>query len=117
MTEKSLQSTQPLSIPRRRWKTFKANRRGYWSFWILLVCFILSLGAEFIANDRPILVKYKGEYLFPIFRTYTETGTFGGVLESEADYNDPWVTHEINRHGWMIKPPIPYNYTSINFDI
>ena len=117
MTEKYLQSTRPLSIPRRRWKTFKANRRGYWSFWILLVCFILSLGAEFIANDRPILVKYKGEYLFPIFRTYTETGTFGGALESEADYNDPWVTREITRHGWMIKPPIPYNYASINFDI
>ncbi len=109
--------SSPLSIPRRRWQTFKANRRGYWSFWILLTCFILSLGAEFIANDRPILVQYKGEYLFPIFERYTEKDMFGGVLESEADYNDPWVIDKINRHGWMIKPPIPYNYTSINFNI
>ena len=109
--------SSPLSIPRRRWQTFKANRRGYWSFWILLSCFILSLGAEFIANDRPILVQYKGDYLFPLFGRYTEKDTFGGVLESEADYGDPWIVNEINTHGWMIRPPIPYDYTSINFDI
>lgn len=104
-------------ILRRRLDTFKANRRGYISFWVLLVMFTLSLFAECIANDRPILIKYKDSFLFPIFRTYTEKETFGGALESEADYGDPWVIDEINQHGWMIKPLIPYDYASINFDI
>jgi microcin C transport system permease protein len=112
-----MQSPRPLSIPQRRWKTFRANRRGYWSFWIMLACFILSLGAEFIANDRPILVQYKGEYLFPIFTRYTEKDTFGGVIESDADYGDPWIVNEINTHGWMIRPPISYDYASVNFDV
>ncbi len=64
-------------INRRRWQNFKANRRGYWSFWIFLVLFVVSLFAEFIANDRPILVSYDGELYFPSFVTYPET-TFGG---------------------------------------
>ena len=76
------------SITSRRIAVFKANRRGYISFCILAVLFVVSLFAECIANDRPILVKYDGEFLFPIFKTYTEKDTFGGELESEADYAD-----------------------------
>lgn len=104
-------------ISRRRFEAFKANRRGYLSFWILLSLFILSLFAEVIANDRPILIYYKGEYLLPIFETYIEKDVFGGVMESEADYADPWVIHEINAHGWMVKPLIPFDYGTINFEI
>ena len=59
-------------LTRRRWANFKANRRGWWSFWIFLALFVLSLGAEFIANDRPIVARYKGEWLFPIVKDYPE---------------------------------------------
>ena len=104
-------------IAKRRLKTFRANRRGYVAFWILCALFFVSIFAELIANDRPILIKYKGEFLFPILVTYVEKDTFGGVMESEADYTDPWVIHEINAHGWMIRPPIPFDYQTINFDV
>jgi microcin C transport system permease protein len=104
-------------IAKRRLDTFKANRRGYVAFWILCVLFFVSIFAEFIANDQPILVKYKGEYLFPVFVTYVEKDTFGGVMESEADYTDPWVIAEINAHGWMLRPPIPFDYQTINFEV
>ncbi len=97
---------------RRRWKNFKANRRGYWSFWIFLVLFVLSLFAELIANDRPILVDYKGEILAPVFVDYPES-TFGGFL-ARTDYRDPFIQKEISDHGWMIWPPIRYSYRTAN---
>ena len=102
-------------IARRRFATFKANRRGYLSAIILLALFALSAFAELLANDKPLLVSYKGHWLFPVMATYTEKDTFGGVLESEADYNDPWVVGEINAHGWLLRAPIPFSYRSINF--
>ena len=97
---------------RRRWKNFKANRRGYWSFWIFLVLFVLSLFAELIANDRPILVDYKGEILAPVLVDYPES-TFGGFL-ARTDYRDPFIQKEISDHGWMIWPPIRYSYRTAN---
>ena len=72
------------ALNNRRWATFKANKRGFWSLWIFLVLFGLSLCAEFIANDKPILVEYKGELYWPIFEAYPETD-FGGIFETEAD--------------------------------
>jgi microcin C transport system permease protein len=102
-------------ITRRRIQTFKANRRGYYSAIILLVLFTLSVFAELIANDKPLLVYYKGQLLTPITTTYIEKDTFGGVLESEADYRDPFVVNEINQHGWMLKAPIPFDYHAINY--
>ena len=105
-------------IAKRRWQVFTGNRRGYISFCLLLTLFVLSLFAEFIANDKPILVKYEGRYLIPIFTTYIEKDTFtGGQLESETDFRDPWVQQEINRDGWMVWPLIPYDYASINFQV
>ena len=104
-------------IARRRFEAFKANRRGYISLWILAFFFVVSAGAEIIANDKPIMVMYKDELLFPIIEVYTEKDTFGGALESEADYADPWVVNEIERHGWMVMPPIRFDYSTINFDI
>ena len=97
---------------RRRWANFKANRRGYWSFWIFLVLFVLSLCAELVANDRPILVDYKGEILAPVFVDYPEL-KFGGFL-ARTDYRDPFIQKEINDHGWMIWPPIRYSYRTAN---
>ena len=80
--------------------------------WIFLVLFIASLFAEFIANDRPLLIQYDGAYYFPVFRNYPETA-FGGFLPSEADYRDPAVTQMINEKGWIVWPLIPFNYRTI----
>jgi microcin C transport system permease protein len=99
-------------VNQRRLANFRANRRGYWSFWIFLVLFTLSLFSEFIANDRPLLVLYKGELLFPIFRDYPED-KFGGFL-AETDYRDSVIAKEIKEHGFMLWAPIRYSYKTIN---
>ncbi|MBZ5762197.1 MULTISPECIES: ABC transporter permease [Rhizobium] len=99
----------------RRWENFKANRRGYWSFWLFLLLFVLSMGAEFLANDRPIVASYKGEILFPIFVNYPED-KFGGFL-AQTDYRSSFITDEIEAHGWMLWPPIRYSYQTVNSNI
>jgi microcin C transport system permease protein len=96
----------------RRIENFKANRRGYWSLWVFLALFGLSLFAEFIANDRPLLIDYDGQFYFPILRNYPET-TFGGVFPTAAEYRDPEVAKLINGKGWMVWPPIPFSYSTI----
>lgn len=103
----------PLNV--RRWQNFKANRRGYWSLWIFLILFVLSLLAEFVANDRPILGSYKGEILFPVLIDYPEE-KFGGFL-AVTDYRDPVIQDEINANGWLVWPPIRYHYRTVNDDI
>jgi microcin C transport system permease protein len=99
-------------VNQRRLVNFRANKRGYWSFWIFLVLFTLSLFSEFIANDRPLLVLYKGEILFPIFHDYPED-KFGGFL-AETDYRDAVIANEIHARGFMIWAPIRYSYKTIN---
>ncbi len=101
-------------INKRRWQNFKANRRGYWSLWIFLALFGLTLFAELIANDRPILVSYKGELLVPVLIDYPES-KFGGFL-AVTDYRDPVNIEEIEANGWMLWPPIRYSYQTINRD-
>lgn len=101
-------------INRRRWENFRANRRGYWSLWIFLVPFAASLLADFIANDRPILVRYKGELLSPVLVDYPES-RFGGFLAT-TDYKDPVILDEIKANGWMLWPPVRYSYDTINKD-
>ncbi len=102
-------------INRRRLANFRRNKRGYWSFWIFLVLFGLSLAANVIANDRPLIVSYKGEILFPVLTDYPES-KFGGFLAT-TDYRDPFVQKEINDNGWMIWPPIRYSYGTVNNEI
>lgn len=97
---------------KRRWLNFKANRRGYWSFWIFMVIFALSLGAELIANDKPLIVSYKGEILFPVAVNYPEE-KFGGFLAT-TDYKSADIAGEIEANGWMVWPPIRYSYNSVN---
>jgi microcin C transport system permease protein len=97
---------------KRRWQNFKANRRGYWSFWIFMVIFVLSLGAELIANDKPLIVSYKGEILFPVLVNYPEE-KFGGFLAT-TDYKSADIAGEIEANGWMIWPPVRYSYNSVN---
>ncbi len=101
-------------LTRRRLRAFRANRRGYWSLWIFLVLFVLSLGAEVIANDRPILVRHAGRWFVPFLVSYPETA-FGGQLPTTADYRDPYVRGLIERNGWMLWPPIRYSYRTINY--
>ena len=103
-------------ISQRRLHQFKANKRGYWSFWIFLTILILCLGAEFIANDKPLLLKFNGGFYTPVFQNYPET-TFGGDFETEADYRDPYVKELIAEKGWMIWPPIRFSYDTINYDL
>ncbi len=107
----------PISpLTRRRLDAFCANRRGFWSLWIFLALFVTSLFAEFIANDRPIVIHFDGGWYFPIFRNYPETA-FGGVFPTAADYRDPEVKQLINAKGWMIWPPIPFSYNTINYNL
>jgi microcin C transport system permease protein len=102
-------------LNQRRWQNFKSNRRGYWSLWIFMILFILSLFAEFIANDRPLLASYKGELLFPVVVDYPEE-KFGGFL-AVTDYRDPFIQEEIEEHGWIVWPPIRYSYRTVNNEI
>ena len=111
--KKSWLSLSPLN--QRRWANFKANRRGYISLWIFLALFGLSLIAELIANDRPILVSYKGELLAPVLVDYPEE-KFGGFLPV-TDYRDPVNIEEIEANGWMLWPPIRYSYRTTNVDV
>ena len=103
-------------INQRRLTNFRANKRGYWSFWIFLVLFVLSLFAELIANDQPFLVSYDGELHSPILFFYPET-EFGGVLPTEADYTDPAVAAKIEEKGWMLWPLIRYDQLTVAWDL
>jgi microcin C transport system permease protein len=104
---------RPISpLTRRRLDNFRANRRGFWSLWIFLVLFGVTLFAEIIANDRPILVRYDGAFYVPVLRTYPET-VFGGVFPSEAAYREPEVRQLIEEKGWILWPPIPFRYDTI----
>ena len=102
-------------ITRRRIAQFKANKRGFWSLWIFLALFAFCLSADFISNDKPLLVKYDGGLYFPIFKSYSET-TFGGDFETEADYRDPYVIEQIEAKGSIVWPLIAYSYDTVNKD-
>ncbi|WP_294614768.1 ABC transporter permease [Roseovarius sp.] len=126
-------------LNQRRWRNFRRNRRAYWSLVLFAIVFGVSLFAEFVANDKPILVQYRGEFYTPVFRFYPETA-FGGDFETEAIYRDPEVKcliasggldicfddpegviedaadgvveGEEIAAGWAIWPPIPYSYNT-----
>jgi microcin C transport system permease protein len=101
-------------LNRRRWHNFKSNRRGLWSLTIFLTLFVFTLFAEVVANDKPILLVYKGEVLFPVLVDYPEA-KFGGFLAT-TDYKEPVILDEIEKNGWAIWPPIGYSAHSINKD-
>ena len=103
-------------LARRRWHNFRANRRGWYSLWLFLLLFMFSLFAEFVANDKPLIISFDGQLYFPITTTFPET-TFGGEFETETDYRDPFVIELITAKGWMLWPPIRYSYDTINYDL
>ncbi len=119
-------SSQPIGTKRfalsplnqRRWQSFKANKRGYWSLWMFLLLFILSMFAEFLANDRPILVSFKGSLYMPIFQNFPEEKWLGeeGFLPT-TDYKIIEVQEALAENGWALWPPIRYTFSSVNNDV
>ncbi|HCU54624.1 MAG TPA: peptide ABC transporter permease [Gammaproteobacteria bacterium] len=104
-----------LSPGARAWRRFRTNRRGYYSLWIFVVLFTLSMAAEVLSNHRPILVQYQGQWYFPIFKAYPET-TYGGDFDTETDYNDPYVHKLLSGDGnWALYAPNPHSFNSINY--
>ncbi len=99
-----------------KWRKFKASKRGFYAFWMFLTVFFVSLGAEFVANDKPLVVYYDGQWYFPIVDNPPET-VFGGEFLTPADYKDPFVRRKINENGFFVMPPIPYRYDTIVYDL
>lgn len=103
-------------MTRRRLQQFHANKRGFWSLWLFLFIFMTSLFAEFIANDRPLLIYFDGALYYPGVVDYAETD-FGGVFPSAADYRDPFLMNLIEEQGWILWPPIRFSYATIDYDL
>ena len=99
-----------------RFRAFKKNRRAMTAAVLFLSIFVLSLFSELLANDRPLIVKYKGEFYFPVFKTYTDA-FWGGDFPTPADYKDPYIVQNINREGWMLMPLIPFSYNTVDYEI
>ena len=100
----------------RRWQNFRGNARGYWSLWIFLTLFVITLFSEIVANDKPVLVRYDGALYAPVFFHYLET-RFGGEFELEADYHEPYVQELIRDKGWILWPPVPWAYDTIDYEL
>jgi microcin C transport system permease protein len=100
-------------LNQRRWAIFRAHSRGYWSMWIFIVLFSISLFAEFIANDRPLLIHYDGQWFCPVLQDYSEDAFGTDMMPTEADYTDPVLAARINSKGWMVWPLIPFAYNSV----
>lgn len=103
-------------IAQRRLRQFKANKRGSVSLWLFMALFVTALAANFIANDKPLVLSYEGKLYWPTFNVYAET-TFGGDFETEADYRDAYVQSLIDEKGWTIWPLIRFSYDTINYDL
>ncbi len=117
MTSGMEQSRTTVSRRKRNWHRFKRSRRGYYSLLIFLTLFVISLFAELISNDVPLVVRFEGSYYFPVIKSYPET-TFGGDFETETDYKDPLFRELIEGKGnYVLFPFIPHDYNSINFEI
>lgn len=97
-----------------RWARFRRNRRGFWSLWIFIVIFALSLASELIANDRPLVVNYQDRWFFPALVNYSESD-LGGPLATRANYQDPWLQARIEQQGWILWAPIRFGANSINY--
>ena len=105
-----------ININQRKILNFKKNKRGLYSLYFLFVILFITLPAEFIANDKPLLIKYNNDYYFPIFQNYSET-VFGGDFETLADYRDNYVIDLIKSNGWSIWPLIPFNHQTVNYNL
>jgi microcin C transport system permease protein len=115
MTVANTMATPSVSPGRRIWLRFRQNRRGYWSLVIFIVLFAMSLGAELLSNDKPLVARYNGKILFPIAQTYSEK-SFGGDFDSPADFLDPFIQDQFRKDGnWAVYPPNHYRYDTLNY--
>ncbi|MDO3385693.1 ABC transporter permease [Gilvimarinus sp. SDUM040013] len=103
-------------LNKERWHRFKKNRRGYISLWLFLCLFLMTLPAEFLANDAPLMIRYDGDFYFPVVKEYSEL-EFGGDFDISAEYTDPYLAGLINEKGWMLWPPIPFDYSTRNSNL
>ncbi len=104
-------------IAQRRWANFRANRRGFFALLVFLFLFFFTLGAELVANDKPLVIHMQGKWYFPVFVSYPET-SFGGAFETEARYRDPYLKNLIAEKGGLsVWPLIPYSYDTINYEL
>ncbi len=100
-------------IAHRRIAAFCAHRRGFWSLWLFLLLFVASLFAEFLCNDRPLLVRYAGHWYVPVLVDYAETDFDATMMPTAADFSDPELAKVIAAHGWMLWPPVRYSYNTV----
>jgi microcin C transport system permease protein len=118
VTEASQSRKRRLSpLAARRWAIFRAHKRGYWSLWLFLVLLAVCSCAEFVANDRPLVIRYKGHWFFPVLHDYSEDDFGPDFMPTEAAYDDPDLKAAIRAHGWMLFPLIPYNYQTVIKDL
>ena len=109
-------SRLPQSPWHKHWLAFLRNKRAKWSLLIFLSLFVFTLLAEVIANDQPLLVKYQDKFYFPLLKTYTEQ-TFGGDFPTPADYRDPYIAQNIRANGYILFPPLPYSFNTIDYEL
>ncbi len=100
----------------RMYYRFCRNKRAVWALYLLIITFILSLFAEVLANDKPLLVNYKGDFFFPLLKEYTDAD-FGGDFPTPADYTDPYIRNNIAQHGWLIMPIIPFSFNTVDMEM
>jgi len=103
-------------LTQRRISSFLSNARAKYSLWVFLIIFVVSLLANILANDKPLLMRYDGKLYFPVFTTYDETA-FGGDFPTPADYKDPYIINNINQKGWMLMPPIAFSFNTVDYDL
>ncbi len=105
---------QPSLLVRRRWRRFKANKRGLVSLWLFATLFFLALGAELLSNDKPLIIHYQGAYYFPLINVYPET-LFGGDFTTETDYKEPFILKKLHQgENWVVFPLNPHSYNTID---
>ncbi len=104
------------ALTSRRIKAFRRNRRAYWALIVLVIILVISCFAELIANDKPLIVKYKDSYLFPMATVYSDA-FFGGDFPTEADYKDPFIIEQIEADGWMLMPIIPFSFNTVDYSL
>lgn len=103
-------------LTKRRWQAFRKHKRGWWASWLLIIICAIAIFAPFIANEKPLVVSYKGEFYFPIVKFYPET-TFGGSMETETQYREKFIQDSIKQAGgWILFAPIPYSASTVNYD-
>ena len=107
----------PLSVSpsRRAWLRFRQHKRGYYSLWLFMLLFVVSLGAEWLSNDRPLVVYYQQQWYFPLWQDYPET-TFGSEFATPTDYHDPFVQQQLQQaDNWALWPPNRYHFDSLDY--